>query len=59
MSTRSDEKILASARSKLAKFKKKAWKPIIQDGKDIIPESKFGGTPVLYHGENWPKCKVS
>ena len=58
MCTRSDEEILASVLSKLAKFKRKAWKPIIKIGSDDIASSKFGGTPLLYIGEDWPTCKA-
>jgi uncharacterized protein YwqG len=56
MSNRSHEEILATVLSKLAKFKRKSWKPIVRDGEDIPASSKFGGTPVLCQDENWPLC---
>jgi uncharacterized protein YwqG len=56
MSDRSHEDILATVLSKLAHLKRKAWKPIVREGEDVPASSKFGGTPVLCLGENWPLC---
>ncbi len=56
MSDRSPEEIRATVLSKLAQFKRKSWKPLVREGEDIPASSKFGGTPVLCHGESWPLC---
>lgn len=42
--------------NKLSHFKRKAWRPITQDGDGRLTISKFAGTPWLSLREQWPSC---
>lgn len=43
---------LEMLKSKLSHLKRKAWKPIIQEGDGAITASKFAGKPWLNEGED-------
>lgn len=41
----------------LARFARKAWKPIVEEGDGPVGVSKYSGIPWLAPGEAWPACK--
>lgn len=43
-------------KNKLSHLKRKAWKPIVQEGDGAITASKFAGKPWLNEGEEYPTC---
>ena len=43
-------------KSKLSHLKRKAWKPIVQEGDGAIAASKYAGKPWLNEDEEYPTC---
>ncbi len=41
----------------LARFARKAWKPVVEEGDGAVTASKYSGIPWLAPGEAWPGCK--
>jgi uncharacterized protein YwqG len=50
------EEILKTLEPWLAKHRRPAWKPIVEEGHGPAAVSKFGGTPWTGPGAPWPEC---
>jgi uncharacterized protein YwqG len=40
----------------LAKYRRPAWKPIVEEGDRLVTASKFAGTPWIGQDAPWPDC---
>lgn len=42
--------------AKLAHLRRRAYKPVVEPGDGVATDGKFGGTPYLPEGQDWPPC---
>jgi uncharacterized protein YwqG len=51
------ESLIYHTKVSLQKYKREAYFPVFEDGDSNLIDSKFGGTPFMQQGENWPICQ--
>jgi uncharacterized protein YwqG len=49
-------RIWAETESRVAAFRREAWKPVCEAESDGGRQSRFGGAPLLAPGSDWPAC---
>lgn len=42
--------------ARIAHLRRRAYKPVVEAGDGVAADTKFGGTPYLAPGSNWPLC---